>query len=358
MIVKNEAHVIRRCLDSVRALIDHWVIVDTGSTDGTQALIRDALGDVPGELHEAPWVDFSHNRNQALDFARARRHESSSVRDYALVIDADETLVCDAGFTLPPLTEPAYDIAVHHGTLRYARNCLVALDFPWRYEGVLHEVLTCAQPHRIGHIHGVHVFYRSEGARSQNPRKYHDDAAVLEKALLKEPDNARYWFYLGQSYRDAGETEKALAAYQRRAGMPGWDEETWFAQFQVARLKEALARPDAEVAYAYALAYQQRPARCEPLVELARFHRERQQFSLAILYAQRAAATPRPADRLFIDEASYRWRALDELAISAFYTGDTEAGRAASAQLLADASYPESEAGRILSNAAFYSDRG
>ena len=65
MIVKNEAHVIRRCLDSVRPLIDRWVIVDTGSTDGTQALIRELMADVPGELHERPWVDFSTNRNQA-----------------------------------------------------------------------------------------------------------------------------------------------------------------------------------------------------------------------------------------------------------------------------------------------------
>lgn len=39
MIVKNEAPVIRRCLDSVRPLITNWVIVDTGSTDGTQDIM-------------------------------------------------------------------------------------------------------------------------------------------------------------------------------------------------------------------------------------------------------------------------------------------------------------------------------
>ena len=43
MIVKNEAPVIRRCLDSVRSLIDTWVIVDTGSSDGTQQIIRELL---------------------------------------------------------------------------------------------------------------------------------------------------------------------------------------------------------------------------------------------------------------------------------------------------------------------------
>ena len=83
MIVKNEAPVIRRCLDSVRPLVDAWLIVDTGSTDGTQDIIRAALADLPGAVHERPWQDFAHNRSEALDLAR-------SFASYALIIDADE----------------------------------------------------------------------------------------------------------------------------------------------------------------------------------------------------------------------------------------------------------------------------
>src|SRR5262249_60611020 len=74
MIVKNEAEVIRRCLDSVRAIIDYWVIVDTGSTDNTQQIIREHLKNVPGELHERPWQEFAHNRSEAPALRRGDRH--------------------------------------------------------------------------------------------------------------------------------------------------------------------------------------------------------------------------------------------------------------------------------------------
>jgi glycosyltransferase involved in cell wall biosynthesis len=54
MIVKNEAPVIARGLVSVRPIIDYWVIVDTGSTDGTQNAIHTSMAGLHGELHERP----------------------------------------------------------------------------------------------------------------------------------------------------------------------------------------------------------------------------------------------------------------------------------------------------------------
>src|SRR5437762_3199729 len=90
MIVKDEAQVILRCLKSVRPLIDYALIVDTGSTDGTQAIVKKYLAEqrVPGEVIEEPWKDFATNRSSALAKLRARAEI-----DYALVMDADDTLV-------------------------------------------------------------------------------------------------------------------------------------------------------------------------------------------------------------------------------------------------------------------------
>ncbi|WP_338400139.1 glycosyltransferase [Streptomyces graminilatus] len=107
MIVKNEAQVIERCLSSVRHLIDHWVISDTGSTDGTQELIRKTLDGIPGELHEEPWVDFGHNRTANIQRARGKA-------DYLLTLDADHVMRQDPA-------APA-DGDVLHAAVRHPRH--------------------------------------------------------------------------------------------------------------------------------------------------------------------------------------------------------------------------------------------
>src|ERR1051326_1134569 len=105
MIVKNESEVIERCLNSVKHLIDYWVIVDTGSNDGTQEVIKNFLRDIPGELLERPWVDFAHNRNEALFAAKDKA-------DYLLFLDADEIWQYSPKFSLPVLDQDAYYVAV------------------------------------------------------------------------------------------------------------------------------------------------------------------------------------------------------------------------------------------------------
>lgn len=351
MIVKNEAPVIERCLASLRQLINAWVIVDTGSSDGTQALVREALRDLPGELHERPWVDFATNRTQALQLARPRG-------EFLFVIDADETLQWPADFQWPALTADLYSLTMQFGTTHYHRPCLLRAALDWHYRGVLHEYLDCTEPFRSAHLAGPSVWVRAEGARSRNPRKFHDDAELLRRALLTEPDNARYRFYLAQSYRDAGELTLAIEHYRRRASMGGWDEEVWYASFQIAVLLERLAAAPAEIAQAYLNAFQLRPTRAEPLVELARWHRLRGEHALALLYARPAAQLACPDDRLFVDAATYAWRALDELAVAAWWAAARAEGAAAMRRLLSDARFPESDRARIHANAACYRDAG
>lgn len=351
MIVRNESAVIARCLASVRPLIGAWAIVDTGSNDGTQALVRDLLGDLPGRLIERPWVDFATNRNQALELARAHG-------DYALIIDADEVIEIDRGAALPVrLDAAAYYLRqrLANSEFEYRNTKLLRHDTGWRWCGVLHEYPAAEPQPQIASLDGLLLRSFPDGARSQRPlrEKFLADAQVLEAALQREPGNARYAFYFAQSLRDAGENARALAAYRHRATMGGWDEEVWYARFQVAVMLERLGAGDAEIIDAYLAAHEARPSRAEPLCELARFLRLRQRYASAYVHARAAAELPQPPDLLFLELSIYRWRARDEQAIAAYYI-DRRAETAILCEgLLADPGLPESERERVAANAQF-----
>ena len=66
MIVKNEERILKRCLDSVRDLVDEIIIVDTGSTDATKWI---AAG-YTDKIYDFTWNDdFSAARNFAFSKA-------------------------------------------------------------------------------------------------------------------------------------------------------------------------------------------------------------------------------------------------------------------------------------------------
>lgn len=315
MIVKDEAPVIRRCLDSVRLLVDYWVIVDTGSTDGTQEIIREYLKDVPGELYERPWHDFAHNRSEALALARGRG-------DYVLVIDADEILQIAHGFELPALVCDSYYIQVLYGGCSYMRRQLVNNSLPWRYEGVLHEYITCEQARTEELLRGLQTVPFHDGARARDANTYRRDALLLERALIDDPQNTRYVFYLAQSYRDAGDLELALRHYKRRVEMGGWPEEVWYSLYQTAQIRERMGASWPEVLDGYLTAWQYLPDRAGPLYRIGMYYQRKGEHHTAHLFFSRAMkiAPPGP-NRLFVEQALYDHQLPIEYAVACFYVG-------------------------------------
>lgn len=78
MIVKNEEKYIKRCLESIKDIVDEMVVVDTGSSDKTKEIAM-SLG---AYVYDFKWTDdFSDARNFALE---------KSTGEWNLVLDADE----------------------------------------------------------------------------------------------------------------------------------------------------------------------------------------------------------------------------------------------------------------------------
>ncbi|MFF6984706.1 glycosyltransferase [Streptomyces sp. NPDC008343] len=344
MIVKNESAVIERCLASVRDLISTWVISDTGSTDGTQQLIRSMLEGIPGDLYEEPWVDFGHNRTLNIRHARGKA-------DYLLLLDADQVL-CQYG-DLPRLSADAYMVR-HEGNTEYRIRRLVRGDIAWRYEGVTHEYLTTEGAVDQAHLDTLVIQHYGDGGARHD--KFERDARLLGAEMERDPTNSRTVFYLAQTLRDMGKAQEAIALYERRAEMGGWSEEVYYSLLQVGVLKadsgdwpggmDALVR-----------AWESRPSRLEACYQLCSRLRVKGQYRAAHAIASAGVDQQPSDDVLFVDSWLYRWGLLFEYSISAYWTEHWAASRSACDRLLAMHDLPESIRAQTLRNRQFAVER-
>ncbi|MFF1646162.1 glycosyltransferase [Streptomyces sp. NPDC058240] len=340
MIVKNEAKVIQRCLAPVRDLIDTWVISDTGSTDGTQQLIRTALDGIPGELHEEPWVNFGHNRTLNIKHAHGRA-------DYLLLLDAD--LVIARNGPLPRLTADSYMLR-HLGDPEYRIKRLVRGDMAWRYEGVTHEYLTADRHHSQENLDALVIHDFHDGGSRHD--KFERDARLLGAELKRDPSNARTVFYLAQTMRDLGRTERATDLYERRARMGGWNEEVYYALLQAGILRaEADDWPAAMDTLSRA--WEVRPQRLEACYELASRLRALGRHHTAYAFLRPVLDREQPDDLLFMQPWVYRWGLLFEFSIAAYWVGDDEGSLRACDRLLAMPDLPDAHRRQTLANREF-----
>lgn len=354
MIVRDEEHVIRECLDTVSPYIDYWVICDTGSEDATAAVIKGYFAEkgIAGELHHHPWQDFGTNRTLALDLVRGKAR-------YAWVIDADDFLVGKPD--LDRLVAGSYDLRYRLGdNCTYWRRQIFRMDLPWEYRGVVHEYPHCDSQSDAVRLDGAYHIEarRLGGARNRDSEKYARDVTLLERAHADDPEDARTVFYLAQSHYDHGNMSLAEHWYRVRAAMGGWEEEVFYASLRVGLAREAQGAAFPSVRSALLDAWELRPTRAEPLCHLARLCRLEKKWHQAYLYAAQAVQIPYPEqDLLFVDDSVWQWRALDEQAIAAYWTGRYRESGSCCQRLLDQGLLPQAEVKRVRSNLRFAAEK-
>ena len=360
MIVKDETHIIEQCLKSIASYVDRYDITDTGSTDGTQELIKKTMEElvVPGEVHQSDWKGFGDHAGKIGSRTESLQNAKKSGSDYAWVIDADDYV--DGKVVFPTdMTADSYTLKIGRGDFSWWRNQIFKLSSDWSYKGILHEYASCDGKPREevttvklnGHYR---IVARTEGNRNVGISpidKYKRDAKVLEDAIKDEPENDRYQFYLAQSYFDSQQWEKSLEAYQKRVDMGGWPEETYYSRLRCAIIKGVMEKPEEEIAAAFLDCYNSRPTRAEPLWFLSRMYRMNNKPAVAYLYARMGLEIPFPQqDILFIQEDVYKWGLLDEVGATAFYANQPHVGYEACKRLVEQRLIPDMHRNRVLQN--------
>jgi glycosyltransferase involved in cell wall biosynthesis len=356
MIVKDEEETLARTLETAKPFIDRWVILDTGSTDGTRDVIRRTLDGVPGELHEEPFVDFSTSRNRALDLA-------GKTTEFVMWLDADDELM--NGVALRRFLEgergqrapdrEAYYVRVQMG-IAFDSPRVARTDAGWSFRGVVHEILMhpSRQPPtrrvpdaRIRHLPPANSLERSR-------RRWARDVLLLEAAANGDPTDTRSAFYLAQTYFWQERYDEAEAAFQRRIALQGWAEEVYESKVALARIATARGSPWPAIEARWLDAHAFAPHRAEPLYAVALHYEGLRTHALTFLFARRGYELPLPVrDSLFVDEEVYAWKLADLVGSSAYWLGEYVIGEVAARKALKE----KPDDARLAANLGFYLKR-
>lgn len=343
-ICKDEAHVIGKMLESAKTITDLIVANDTGSTDGTQDIIKKFGEDnnIPTYVFERPFDNFENSRNHSMEKLRevATELKWDLDKSHGFWFDCDETLVFDKDFKKNQFTKDLYMINTYIKQMKYTRNTFFKLSKPFKWYGPVHEFIICDEKKiSSGLAEGVHVAVEMTGASWQGdvPAKYKDHAFKLEAYVDNDRSDPRWLFYTAQSYHDSAtipnnklENEERLRRaskyYKERVSRPdGYPEERYYAQFRVGAISMRLEEPWSKTKTELLKAYSIEPMRAESIKMIIDYYVKMSEWDMAYLYSKFAYETfhgnnPYPKKLLFIDQSLYIWKIAEIHAAAAFYT--------------------------------------
>ncbi len=216
MIVKDEAHVLERCIKSVREkmanIVSEYIIVDTGSTDGTRQLAEK----LKCKVYDFEWCD---------DFSKARNFSiNKATNDWILVIDADEFVVGDVEEEkIKKIFENNLSDAIYTMSIQrineagepVSQKGEVARLFnrtKFMYEHSIHENLYSLEKKDFKiidtNITLYHSGYLPEIVKKKN--KVENYTKLMLKHLEKEPNDFRMLSQLGEMYVIGEQYEEAM----------------------------------------------------------------------------------------------------------------------------------------------------
>lgn len=335
IMIKNEAQVIEATLKPfLQAGQQHFVILDTGSTDDTVKIVQNLFKKYKiqhGHIVQEPFVDFATSRNFALE--SAEKIFPNAV--FFFMIDAEWYMHNVQG--LIEFCEKYKD----HKDIAYLMkktfpsdkvtdyiNYLFKAHKGVRFYGAVHECIN--QIAEVKVPNNVFILHNpSKLGREKSSTRWQKDLKILLKEHEKDPNNLRTIFYLGQTYTCLKNYEKALFWYKKRCKGERNNEEKYLAHFRVATIYQSLDNWPEALRF-YFKAHAVRPQRIEPLIHIAQYYFNIHNYQATFLLAKYITTLIVPhEEKLCMSPELYTSALYDLLSTTAKHVGEYEIGRQA-----------------------------
>ncbi|MFC1616221.1 glycosyltransferase [Patescibacteria group bacterium] len=302
LIVKNEEKVLERCLVSFKGIYNDLVIVDTGSIDNTKNIAEK----YNARIFDFKWIDdFSAARNYAISKAES---------DYIMMVDADdyieeqdreklihvinEKLNQVDGFYLP------YLLPSKNGDHKKSYFPKIwKSDLNLVYKQRIHEYLDITEEIVESFIK-IEIPIKTEGDFADS---FDRNLRILNQAIIEEPQNTRYLYYLGHDNQYSGHVHEAIYWYERFIDLGNTtnrDELNRVYRNKALCHLKLSETPEAVVCLRKAI--ETNPNFVIPYLLLGDIEMKRKNYESAVKYYAAANKCKPPRTHLYINESQYK----------------------------------------------------
>ena len=315
MMVKNESKIIERAINSTIPIIDGLCVLDTGSTDNTVEIANRIIGehkarnpDFIGKVYSEPFINFGESRTRSFEVTRELLKENEWNLDttYGLLLDADMVLRMDKPEKVKQRIENCDTGMLFQiqSPYKYFNVRFIRMSKAWVCVGVTHEYWTAPDAEKtIVFENNIWIDDISDGGCKSD--KFERDARMLLDGVKKEPENARYYFYLGQTYMCLNNPQKSIEYYTKSTFFPMAAETHWFSLCMISKqyiLLEKIKEAEEYCEMAVVL----KPNRSEPLYEMAAYYLSVNNLEKVDEYVKRGVDIPLPErDVIYVDGIIY-----------------------------------------------------
>jgi len=313
LIVKNEEQNLDRCLSSFKPLFKDLVVVDTGSTDKT----KEIAAKFGAEIFDFVWIDdFSAARNFALSKAKS---------EWVMMVDADDAMESETVLLLKEklatLSPNVDGIFVPYRLYNDDKNATLFAYVPriWKrslnakYELMIHEFLNPTKMQLQNFVRLDFPIIHQRG-KDDYDGSHKRNLNILYKAVKKDPNERRYYFYLGHDNQYSGNPEEAIKWYVKYSELKNVNahelnrvlHNLGNCYLKTGKIKEAKE--------AYLKAINAAPDFIEPYLALGNLYRSAKEYEKAAQYYVSAAGCKPPKTHVFINGAMYKGLAQKKIA--------------------------------------------
>lgn len=335
-IVKNESHVMKRCIDSIANIASSYLICDTGSDDGTPELIEKIMQEkeIPGQVIHKEWQDYAYNRSYVMEQVLTNKITKNA--KYIIWHDADEVFIKDPNNSesyptqqdadklfdwLEKIDEPMIQIETFYGHMRYKRCHIVRNNQLYVWKSPKHEWIHATQDNRVRIYDQFILLARQQGGASKDPLRCQKDVKLFLNYMDKNggfENCPREVFYLAQEY-ESFDKQSAIQWYLKKIQIKAdWIQEKYITYLRLGRLCE---NEEDKIKY-WSEGFKLIPRRLECIYEIVKHYMAKKDFKNAFCWGIQASENRNydPHD-LFVESDAYNHLLDLDISNAAYYSG-------------------------------------